>query len=148
MCSSDLGDIVKISPSAKPEVFDKAPSGRLYVDGSVAVEEDSRSIKERRNISANGVLDVTILITPKGNIHNKPILNYSGLPINNDEDYQYELENVIEKTARAFSLNNHNQKDIIILEILNRTNKWVNLLMGNGLKDQFLIILKMVVLRG
>tara|TARA_Y100000591_G_C21836443_1_gene702833 strand:- start:663 stop:2321 length:1659 start_codon:yes stop_codon:yes gene_type:complete len=108
------GDIVKLAPGNQPEVFDKAPSGRLYVDGNIAVEEDSRSIKERRNISANGILDVTILITPKGNIHNKPILNYSGLPIDNDEDYQYELENIIEKTARTFSLNNQNQKDSII----------------------------------
>ncbi len=108
------GDIVKLSPGSKPEVFDKAPSGRLYVDGNVPVEEDSRSIKERRNISANGILDITILVTPKGNIHNKPILNYSGLPINNDQDYQYELENVIEKTTRTFSLNNQNQKENII----------------------------------
>ena len=108
------GDIVKLFPGEKPEVFDKAPSGRLFVDGNIAVEEDSRSIKERRNISANGILDVTILVTPKGNIHNKPILNYSGLPIENDEDYQYELENIIEKTARTFALNNHNQKDSII----------------------------------
>ncbi len=108
------GDIVKLFPGDKPEVYDKAPSGRLYVDGNVAVEEDSRSIKERRNISANGVLDVTILVTPKGNIHNKPIFNYSGLPIDNDEDYKYELENIIEKTTRTFSLNNQNQKDNII----------------------------------
>ena len=108
------GDIVKLHPGEKPEVFDRAPSGRLYVDGNIAVEEDSRSIKERRNISANGILDVTILVTPKGNIHNKPILNYSGLPIDNDEDYQYELENIIEKTTRTFSLNNQNQKENII----------------------------------
>ncbi len=108
------GDIVKLSPGDKPEVFDKAPSGRLYVDGNIPVEEDARSIKERRNISANGILDVTILITPKGNIHNKPILNYSGLPIDNDQDYMYELENIIEKTARTFSLNNQSQKDNII----------------------------------
>ena len=108
------GDIVKLFPGDKPEVYDKAPSGRLYVDGNIAVEEDSRSIKERRNISANGILDVAILVTPKGNIHNKPILNYSGLPIDNDEDYKYELENIIEKTAKTFSLNNQNQKDNII----------------------------------
>tara|TARA_Y100000590_G_scaffold447823_1_gene583635 strand:+ start:3755 stop:5413 length:1659 start_codon:yes stop_codon:yes gene_type:complete len=108
------GDIVKLFPGDKPEVYDKAPSGRLFVDGSVPVEEDSRSIKERKNISANGVLDVTILVTPKGNIHNKPIFNYIGLPIYNDEEYQYELENIIEKTARTFSLNNQNQKENII----------------------------------
>ncbi len=108
------GDIVKLSPGDKPEVFDRAPSGRLYVDGNIAVEEDSRSIKERKNISENGVLDVTILVTPKGNIHNKPILNYSGLPVDNDDDYRYELENIIEKTTRTYSLNNQNQKDNII----------------------------------
>ncbi len=108
------GDIVKIAPGDKPKVFDKAPSGRLYVDGNIAVEEDSRSIKERRNISANGILDITILVTSKGNIHNKPILNYSGLPIDNDEDYKYELENIIEKTVKTFSLNNQNQKENII----------------------------------
>ena len=108
------GDIVRLSAEGKPEIYDKAPSGKLFVDGNIPVEEDSRSIKERRNISANGILDVTILITPKGNIHNKPIFNYKGLPIDNDEDYQYELENIIEKTARSFSLNNHNQKDNII----------------------------------
>ena len=108
------GDIVKLYPGKKPEVFDKAPSGRLYVDGNVPVEEDSRSIKERRNISSNGILEVTILVTPKGNIHNKPIVNYSGLPINNDQDYQYELENIIEKTAKTFSLNNQNQRDNIV----------------------------------
>tara|TARA_B100000029_G_scaffold515491_1_gene622732 strand:+ start:5064 stop:6722 length:1659 start_codon:yes stop_codon:yes gene_type:complete len=108
------GDIVKLSPGDKPEVFDKAPSGRLYVDGNIAVDEDSKSIKERKNISANGFLDVTILITSKGNIHNKPILNYSGLPINDDEEYKFELENMIEKIARTFSLNNQKQKDNII----------------------------------
>ena len=35
------GDIVKIFPGKKPEVYDKAPSGRLYVDGNISVEEDS-----------------------------------------------------------------------------------------------------------
>ena len=108
------GDIVKLFPGSKPEVYDKAPSGRLYLDGNISVEEDSKSIKERKIISANGVLDVTILVTPRGNIHNKPILNYSGLPIYNDDDYKYELENIIEKTVRTFSLNNQNQKDNII----------------------------------
>ena len=31
-----------------------------------------------------------------------------------DEDYKYELENIIEKTTRTFALNNQNQKDSII----------------------------------
>ena len=54
------GDIVKLYPGEAPEVYDKAPSGRLYLDGNVSVEEDSQSIKDRKNLSSNGYLEVTI----------------------------------------------------------------------------------------
>ncbi len=108
------GDIVKIYPGDKPEVFDKAPSGKLYVDGHVSVEEDSQSIKERRNISVNGFLEVTILITPKGNIHNKPIFTYKGLPIFENNDFDDGLEEEIDKTTRSFSLINKKQESNLI----------------------------------
>jgi ribonuclease J len=83
------GDIVRIYPGNKPEVFDKAPSGKLYVDGNISVEEDSQSIKERKNLSANGFIEATILITPKGNIHNRPLLTFRGLPIYEKEEFLY-----------------------------------------------------------
>ena len=38
------GDIVKLFPG-KPHVFDKAPSGRLYLDGNISVEEDLNQLK-------------------------------------------------------------------------------------------------------
>ncbi len=108
------GDIVKLYPGEKPEVYDKAPSGRVYLDGNVPVEEDSRSIKERRNISSNGFLEATIMITPKGNIHNKPLVTFRGLPVYENDDFIYGLEEEIEKTVRTFSLNNAKQKDNLI----------------------------------
>ncbi len=104
------GDIVRFYPGDKPEVYDKAPNGRLYVDGSISVEEDSQSIKERKNISVNGFIDVTILITPKGNMHNRPVLTFKGLPIIEKEEFQYGLEEQIEKTIKTFSLNNKNHE--------------------------------------
>ena len=104
------GDIVRLYPGDKPEVYDKAPNGRLYVDGSISVEEDSQSIKERKNISVNGFIEVTILITPKGNMHNKPVLTFKGLPIIEKEEFQYGLEEQIEKTIKTFSLNNKNHE--------------------------------------
>ncbi len=104
------GDIVRLYPGDKPEVYDKAPNGRLYLDGSISVEEDSQSIKERKNISVNGFIEVTILITPKGNMHNKPVLTFKGLPIIEREEFQYGLEEQIEKTIKTFSLNNKNHE--------------------------------------
>ncbi len=108
------GDIVKLYPGDKPEVFDKAPSGKLYVDGNISVEEESQSIKERRNISLNGFLEVTILITPKGNIHKKPIFTYKGLPIFENNDFDDGLEEEIDKTTRSFSLTNRKQESNLI----------------------------------
>ena len=108
------GDIVKLYPGEKPEVFDKAPSGRLYVDGSISVEEDAKSIKERKNLSSNGFMEVTLMITPKGNIHNKPILTFRGLPINETDEFVYGLEEEIDKATRTFSLNNKKQESNLI----------------------------------
>ena len=108
------GDIVKLSPGDKPEVYDKAPSGRLYLDGNVSVEEDSQSIKDRRNLSSNGYLEITILITPKGNIHNSPIITFRGLPVYEKEEFLYGLEDEIEKTSRTFKLGNKQQEHNLI----------------------------------
>ncbi len=108
------GDIVKLYPGEKPEVYDKAPSGRVYLDGHVPVEEDSRSIKERRNISSNGFLEATIMITSKGNLHNKPLVTFRGLPVYENDEFIYGLEEEIERTVKTFSLNNTKQQDNLI----------------------------------
>ena len=105
------GDIVKLAPTEKPFVYDKAPAGKVFLDGNISVEEDSISIKERKNLSINGMMEVTILVTPKGNIHDRPIVTVKGLPINNFEDFRFGLENEIEKTARTFSLTNSKQQE-------------------------------------
>jgi ribonuclease J len=108
------GDIVKLYPGNKPEIYDKAPSGRLYLDGSISVDPDSQSIKDRKNLSANGYLEITIMITPKGNIHNDPILSFRGIPVNDNDEFIYGLIETIEITARTFRINNKQQEHSLI----------------------------------
>ncbi|MDA7713640.1 ribonuclease J [Candidatus Pelagibacter sp.] len=103
------GDIVKLFPG-KPHVFDKAPSGRLYLDGNMSVEEDSQSIKDRKNLSANGYMEVTILISQKGNIHKRPVLTFRGVPVYDVDEFIYGLEEAIEGTIKTFSLGNKKQE--------------------------------------
>ena len=103
------GDIVKLFPG-EPVVYDKAPSGRLYLDGSISVEEDSQSIKDRKNISSNGYMEVTIMITPKGNIHKLPIISFKGLPISDNEEFIFGLENEIENSSKSFLMNSKKQE--------------------------------------
>jgi ribonuclease J len=108
------GDVVKLAPGDYPKVYDKAPSGRLYLDGSISVEENSQSIKDRKNLSANGFLEITILITPKGNIHNNPIISFRGLPIYETDEFIFGLEEEIEKTTKTFKLGNKSQEHNLI----------------------------------
>jgi len=108
------GDIVRLFPGQKPEVFDKAPVGRLYVDGIISVNEDSRSIRERKNLANNGYLEVTILINGKGKLFKKPLVSFKGLPIEEAQDFFYDLEDEIENISRTFSLNNKKQESNLI----------------------------------
>jgi len=108
------GDVVKLYPGNEPEVYDKAPSGRLYLDGNISVEEDAQSIKDRRNLAANGYLEITILITSKGNIHNNPIISCKGLPIVDREEFDYGLEYEIEKITRSFKIGSKQQEHNLI----------------------------------
>ena len=108
------GDIVKLHPGEKPEVYDKAPVGRLYVDGNISVNEDSESIKDRKNLAINGYLEVTILINKKGKILKKPVLSYKGLPIIHQDDFLSDLDNEIQNTTRTFSINNKKQENNLI----------------------------------
>jgi ribonuclease J len=108
------GDIDKLYPGDKPEIYDKAPCGRLFVDGNISVDEDAQSIKDRKNISINGYIEATILVTPKGNIHQKPILTFKGLPVTASDEFIYGLEEEIENITKTFSLNNRKQEDNLI----------------------------------
>ena len=108
------GDIVKIFPGEKPHVYDKAPSGRLCVDGEISIEEDSIFIKERKNLANNGYVDLTLIISNKGTLHSKPLINIKGLPIFEKEEFFDGLEEEILKLTKTFSLKNTKQNENLI----------------------------------
>ena len=105
------GDIVKLFPGEKPTIIDKAPVGRIFLDGNVSVGEESQSIKDRKSLSHNGFLEITIIVNSSGNVINKPIISYKGIPINNDSsDFIIDLEDKIRSTCKTFSLKNSRQE--------------------------------------
>ena len=108
------GDVVRIFPGKNPKIIDKAPSGKMYLDGNIAVGEDSQSIKERKNLSLNGYLEITLILNNSGKL-NKPIISYRGIPENNfDEKIIFEMEDNIFNTCRSFSMKNKNQEKNLI----------------------------------
>ena len=86
----------------------------MYLDGSVGVGEDSQSIKERRKLSQNGYLEITLILSNSGKL-NKPIISYRGIPENSfDEKIIFQVEDEIFNTCRMFSINNKNQEKNLI----------------------------------
>ena len=108
------GDIIKLLPGDTPQIIDKAPSGKLYLDGKLGVDEDSQSIKDRKNISVNGYLEITLIVGNNGKIK-KPIISFKGLPNNNEiENFVFDLEDEVLNICRTFSLKSTNQEKNLI----------------------------------
>ena len=119
------GNIIQISKDQKPQIIDQAPTGKIYLDGSVAVSLDSSSIKERKNISVNGLLEITLIISSNGKIK-KPVVSYRGIPEDAvSETFKFDLEDEITKTCKSFAVNNFKQEKNLIETIKQNCRKIV-----------------------
>ena len=111
------GDIIRILPGDSPKIIDKAPSGRVYLDGNLGVEADSQSIKERKNLSANGYLEITLIVSNNGKIK-KPVISFRGIPEKNENDtFVFDMEDEIFNICKTFSLQNKSQERNLIENI-------------------------------
>ncbi len=124
------GDIIKLLPGNKPEIIDKAPSGRLYLDGNLGVDADSQSIKDRKNLSLNGYLEITLIVSNNGKIK-KPVISFKGIPKNDEiENFIFDMEDEIFNICRTFSLESKNQEKNLIETIKQNCRKIVREITG------------------
>jgi len=120
------GCIVQLFPGDKPKVIDKAPVGRIFVDGNISVSEESQSIKDRKNLSYNGFLEITIIINEIGAIVKKPIISFKGIPsVDKSSDFIFDLEDKIHSICKTFSLSNSNQEHNLIEALKTNCRKTV-----------------------
>jgi ribonuclease J len=73
------GDLVRIA-EGRTAIVDEVTSGRLYKDGSILVEADSRTVADRKRLSFAGTVSVAIAITDKGVLAADPELDLIGIP--------------------------------------------------------------------
>ena len=62
----------------------------------------------------NGFIDLTIIISNKGVLSTKPLLNIKGLPIFEKEEFFDGLEEEVLKLTKTFSLKNAKQHENLI----------------------------------
>ena len=110
------GDIVQFYPGNSPKIVDKAPTGKVYLDGNISVSEDFYALKERKKLANSGFLEVTIILDRNGKIIKKPVISFKGIAILEDDknDFIIDLEDKIYKTCRTFSTNNIKQENNLI----------------------------------
>jgi len=77
------GDMVRLAPGPAG-IIDEVPSGRLFVDGGMLVEEAGEALRERRHASTNGVLIVSFALDKRGKIVSD--IDVRGLGLPGDED--------------------------------------------------------------
>ncbi len=73
------GDLVRLA-EGRAGIIDEVPCGRLYKDGSILVEADSRTVADRRRLSFAGSISVALAVTDKGELAADPEVDLIGIP--------------------------------------------------------------------
>jgi ribonuclease J len=73
----DNGDVIRLAPGPV-EVIDQVPAGRLHVDGDVVTSDKAGGMWERRKMSANGHLGVSLVVAG-GRLEDGPVVVARGL---------------------------------------------------------------------
>jgi ribonuclease J len=121
------GEIIRLSPG-EPKVVDKVTRGRVYLDGKVLIDNDSPILKERRNMAANGYMEITVLISKNGQIKNNPVITIKGVPLIDEDasEIEYDLEDIVMDTCKTFNLNNLKQEKNLIDTLKGNCRKLIN----------------------
>jgi ribonuclease J len=73
------GDLVRLAPNG-PEIIDGVPAGRLYKDGSLLINAESKTVAARRRLSFAGIVSVALALNDKGQLMADPEIELIGLP--------------------------------------------------------------------
>jgi ribonuclease J len=77
ICSN--GDVVRLAPGPA-EIVDKVPQGRLYRDGRLIIDGESRTVADRRRLAFVGVVSVAFTFDSKGTLLGVPEIESIGVP--------------------------------------------------------------------
>ena len=73
------GDVVRLAPDG-PAIVDEVPVGRLYKDGSILVDAQTRTVPDRRRLGFAGVVSVALALSEKGELLADPEVELTGVP--------------------------------------------------------------------
>ena len=99
------GDLIRLAPDG-PAKIGTERAGRLILDGDIILPADGSTMNERRRISANGMIAVTVALDDKGRLRGEPSVALQGVPVEEDKD-----EFIVEACLAAAEAVNGGRKD-------------------------------------
>jgi ribonuclease J len=90
---------MRLSPD--PRLIDEVPSGRIYKDGWLLVDAQSRTVADRKRLSFAGSVSVALALTEKGEMVDDPSVDLLGVP-ERDREGGLLLEAVFDAVIATF----------------------------------------------
>jgi ribonuclease J len=79
------GDLIRLAPG-EPKKIGEERVGRLVLDGDVILPADGSTMNERRRLSFQGVVAVSLVLRANGTLAADPIVRTVGVPVEEDRD--------------------------------------------------------------
>ena len=73
------GDLVRLAPEPAG-IVDEVPQGRLYKDGALLVQGESRTVADRRRLAYVGIVSVAVALDDAGMVVAEPEVELIGIP--------------------------------------------------------------------
>lgn len=118
------GDLLRLAPNG-PKKIGNERVGRLILDGDVILPADGTTMNERRRISANGVIAVTVALDQNRRLRGEPAVSLQGIPV--EEDREDFLDDARDAAASAVKGNKKDEaglREAIRLSVRRVATTW------------------------
>ena len=92
------GQMLRLAPG-RAEIIDETPSGRVYLDGRVLVDETHDHVRERRAMSFAGVIAVTLALDGKDRVAGEAAILLEGIP----DAIHAAVQAAVDETVRRYN---------------------------------------------
>ena len=114
------GDVLTFKSGKKALIDGKVTAGSVLVDGKALGEFDGSLLRERRELSENGIVVVSVVIDRKGNIKAPVQIKTKGSIISSDEDSLDTLERAVTRAVEQFARMPGAKQEMLPTEIRKR----------------------------
>jgi ribonuclease J len=118
------GSLLRLAPNG-PELIGNERVARLVLDGDVILPADGTTMNERRRISVNGLIAVTVAIDAQGIVRGKPAICIQGIPVEEDRgDFLADAGEAAAETANGGPKDEARLREAIRLAVRRRATQW------------------------